>query len=215
GPGPADAFGRLQRRGFPPARDSGRPDAHARLGPRLAGRRAGGPADRALAAALSHLHGPGARLRIHRRHPGGPRQPTRCRRRRAFDGLRPQLRRRLFRLRPGNGRRAGDPDRGPHGPAARAARLARAAGGLAMAVALSGWRSALTPTLSRHLGLALGGGILLLLLSSQIGAYDDYNLAAVAIFAIATAEIGRASCRERVQIMVSLGSLQTINGLAW
>ena len=56
-----------------------------------------------------------------------------------------------------------------------------------MAVALSGWRSALTPTLSRHLGLALGGGILLLLLSSQIGAYDDYNLAAVAIFAIATA----------------------------
>ena len=56
-----------------------------------------------------------------------------------------------------------------------------------MPAAAARWRSLLTPTLSRHLGLALGAFILLLLLSSQIGAYDDYNLAAVAIFAIATA----------------------------
>jgi len=56
-----------------------------------------------------------------------------------------------------------------------------------MAVGARGWRSLLTPTLSRHLGLAVGAFILLLLLSSQIGAFDDYNLAAVAIFVIATA----------------------------
>jgi len=43
------------------------------------------------------------------------------------------------------------------------------------------------PTLSRHLLLALGAAVLLLLLSTQIGAYDDYNLTAVAIFAIAAA----------------------------
>ena len=78
----------------------------------------------------------------------------------------------------------------------------------------------IAPTLSRHLLLALGAAVVLLLLSSQIGAYDDYNLTEVAIFAIAAAgltvltglngqlslghgalmaiEIGRASCRERV-----------------
>src|SRR2546428_5865336 len=44
-----------------------------------------------------------------------------------------------------------------------------------------------SPTLRRHLPLALGAGVVLFLLSTQIGAYDDYNLAAVAIFAIATA----------------------------
>jgi branched-chain amino acid transport system permease protein len=43
------------------------------------------------------------------------------------------------------------------------------------------------PTLSRHLLLALGALLLLLLLSAQIGAYDDYNLTAVALFAVATA----------------------------
>jgi branched-chain amino acid transport system permease protein len=45
----------------------------------------------------------------------------------------------------------------------------------------------LSPTLNRHLLLALGAAVLLLLLSAQIGAYDDYNLAAVAIFAVAAA----------------------------
>src|SRR2546430_16887815 len=43
------------------------------------------------------------------------------------------------------------------------------------------------PTLGRHLLLALGAAVVLLLLSSQIGAYDDYNLTAVAIFAVAAA----------------------------
>src|SRR2546425_1351900 len=45
----------------------------------------------------------------------------------------------------------------------------------------------LGPTLRGPLLLALGALVLLLLLSSQIGAYDDYNLTAVAIFAIAAA----------------------------
>src|ERR1700694_311391 len=44
-----------------------------------------------------------------------------------------------------------------------------------------------SPTLSRHLLIALGAAVVLLLLSAQIGAYDDYNLTAVAIFAIAAA----------------------------
>ena len=43
------------------------------------------------------------------------------------------------------------------------------------------------PTLTRRLLLALGAAVVLLLLSAQIGAYDDYNLTAVAIFAIAAA----------------------------
>src|ERR1700716_1155661 len=43
------------------------------------------------------------------------------------------------------------------------------------------------PTLTRRLLLALGAAVVLLLLSTQIGAYDDYNLTAVAIFAIAAA----------------------------
>lgn len=43
------------------------------------------------------------------------------------------------------------------------------------------------PTLSRHLLLALGALLLLLLLSAQIGAYDDYNLSGVALFAVAAA----------------------------
>lgn len=43
------------------------------------------------------------------------------------------------------------------------------------------------PTLSRRLLLALGAAVVLFALSSQIGAYDDYNLTAVAIFAIAAA----------------------------
>ena len=43
------------------------------------------------------------------------------------------------------------------------------------------------PTLGRHLLLAFGAAVVLFLLSSQIGAYDDYNLTAVAIFAIAAA----------------------------
>src|SRR2546428_9763206 len=51
----------------------------------------------------------------------------------------------------------------------------------------SGFDRLLGPTLRRHLLLALGALVLLLLLSSQIGAYDDYNLTAVAIFAIAAA----------------------------
>ena len=45
----------------------------------------------------------------------------------------------------------------------------------------------LGPTLRRHLLLALGAAVALLLLSTQIGAYDDYNLTAVAIFAVAVA----------------------------
>jgi ribose/xylose/arabinose/galactoside ABC-type transport system permease subunit len=44
-----------------------------------------------------------------------------------------------------------------------------------------------SPTLRRHLLLALGAGVVLFLLSTQIGAYDDYNLTAVAIFAVAAA----------------------------
>src|SRR2546421_3403195 len=43
------------------------------------------------------------------------------------------------------------------------------------------------PTLRRHLLIALGAAAVLLLLSAQIGAYDDYNLTAVAIFAVAAA----------------------------
>src|SRR5216683_3077283 len=43
------------------------------------------------------------------------------------------------------------------------------------------------PTLGRHLLLALGAAVVLFLLSSQVGAYDDYNLTAVAIFAVAAA----------------------------
>lgn len=42
-------------------------------------------------------------------------------------------------------------------------------------------------TLARNAAVALVVGILLFLLSAQIGAYDDFNLAQVAIFAIATA----------------------------
>src|SRR6266581_254623 len=186
-PGAADARGRLQRRGCATARGSRRPHAYPGLGARVGGGGAGRTAHRTLAAAVSHIHGPGAGLRFHRGDPGRPRQPARCRRRWPGDGIRPELRRRLSRLRPGDGGRAGHPDRRAHGPTQRAARLARAAGGVAMRALTAGWRSLLTPTLSRDLGLALGGFILLLLLSSQIGAYDDYNLAAVAIFAIATA----------------------------
>src|SRR6184192_4285672 len=43
------------------------------------------------------------------------------------------------------------------------------------------------PTLGRHLLFALGAAVVLLLLSTQIGAYDNYNLTAVAIFAVAAA----------------------------
>src|SRR5438445_2614683 len=43
------------------------------------------------------------------------------------------------------------------------------------------------PTLNRHLLIALGAAVLLLAISAQIGAYDDYNLTAVAIFAVAAA----------------------------
>ena len=43
------------------------------------------------------------------------------------------------------------------------------------------------PTFGRHLLFALAAAVVLLLLSSQIGAYDDYNLTAVAIFAVAAA----------------------------
>ena len=44
-----------------------------------------------------------------------------------------------------------------------------------------------SPTLSRHLLIALGAAVVLLLLSAQIGAYADYNLTEVAIFAVAAA----------------------------
>src|SRR5438445_7037787 len=43
------------------------------------------------------------------------------------------------------------------------------------------------PTLNRHLLLALGAAVLLVAISAQIGAYEDYNLTAVAIFAVAAA----------------------------
>ena len=56
-----------------------------------------------------------------------------------------------------------------------------------MVAAESALRRLAGPTLSRHLLLALGATVLLLLLSSQIGAYDDYNLTAVALFAVAVA----------------------------
>ncbi|HEY9287601.1 MAG TPA: branched-chain amino acid ABC transporter permease [Candidatus Dormibacteraeota bacterium] len=56
-----------------------------------------------------------------------------------------------------------------------------------MSLALARWRPLVTPTLSRHLGLALLAAVVLLLLTSQIDAYTDYNLASVAIFVIATA----------------------------
>src|ERR1700737_5646041 len=46
-----------------------------------------------------------------------------------------------------------------------------------------------SPTLSRHLLIALGAAVVLLLLSAQIGAYDDYNLTAVAIFAVPAARL--------------------------
>lgn len=49
------------------------------------------------------------------------------------------------------------------------------------------WPSLVTPSLARHLMVALGAAVVLLLVSSQIGAYDDYNLAQIAIFAIAAA----------------------------
>ena len=47
--------------------------------------------------------------------------------------------------------------------------------------------SLVRPTLNRHLLLALGAAVLLVAISAQIGAYDDYNLTAVAIFAVAAA----------------------------
>src|SRR6202022_332262 len=71
--------------------------------------------------------------------------------------------------------------------------------GRAVSFPLSGWGRSemvavhsrfdrlLSPTLSRHLLIALGAAAVLFLLSTQIGAYDDYNLTAVAIFAVAAA----------------------------
>ena len=56
-----------------------------------------------------------------------------------------------------------------------------------MRAASAGWARLSTPSLRRHLLLAFAAGVILLLFSSQIGAYDDYNLAAVALFTIATA----------------------------
>lgn len=56
-----------------------------------------------------------------------------------------------------------------------------------MVAARSSLRRITGPSLSRHLGLPLGAVVLLLLLSSQIGAYDDYNLTEVALFAVAAA----------------------------
>ena len=56
-----------------------------------------------------------------------------------------------------------------------------------MSVRALRWPPFVSPTLGRHLAMALGAAVLLLLVSSQIGAYDDYNLAAIALFAIATA----------------------------
>src|ERR1700686_654417 len=44
-----------------------------------------------------------------------------------------------------------------------------------------------SPTLSRHLLIALGAAVVLLLLSAQIDAYQDYNLTQVAIYAVAAA----------------------------
>ena len=49
------------------------------------------------------------------------------------------------------------------------------------------WARLVSRTLARHLLYALAAAAVLLLLTSQIGAYDDYNLAAVALFAIAAA----------------------------
>jgi branched-chain amino acid transport system permease protein len=52
---------------------------------------------------------------------------------------------------------------------------------------LQSWRPLRAPVLGRHLGFALIASVMLFLISSQIGAYDDYNLAEIAIFCIATA----------------------------
>lgn len=56
-----------------------------------------------------------------------------------------------------------------------------------MVAAGSSLRRFAGPSLGRHLLVPLGVVVLLLLLSAQIGPYDDYNLTAVALFAIATA----------------------------
>jgi branched-chain amino acid transport system permease protein len=56
-----------------------------------------------------------------------------------------------------------------------------------LAARLARWPSSVTPTLARHLVLAAGAAILLLLLSWQLDAYTDYNLAEIAIFIIAAA----------------------------
>jgi branched-chain amino acid transport system permease protein len=56
-----------------------------------------------------------------------------------------------------------------------------------MLAASSRFDRLVAPTLGRHLLLALGAAVVLFLLSSQVGAYDDYNLTAVAIFAVAAA----------------------------
>jgi branched-chain amino acid transport system permease protein len=56
-----------------------------------------------------------------------------------------------------------------------------------MRTAASTWARLSTPSLRRHVLVAVVAGIVLLIVSSQIGAYDDYNLAAVALFTIAGA----------------------------
>jgi branched-chain amino acid transport system permease protein len=56
-----------------------------------------------------------------------------------------------------------------------------------MRAVTSTWARLSTRSLRRHVLLAVGAAIVLLLVSSQIGAYDDYNLAEVALFTIAAA----------------------------
>src|SRR2546425_10585876 len=64
-------------------------------------------------------------------------------------------------------------------------------------------------TLRRHLLLALGAGVVLFLLSTQIGAYDDYNLTAVAIFAVAAAGLNLLTGLNG-QLSLGHGSLMAI-----
>jgi len=56
-----------------------------------------------------------------------------------------------------------------------------------MQAVTSTWTRLSSRSLRRHVLFAVGAGVALLLVSSQIGAYDDYNLAAVALFTIAAA----------------------------
>src|SRR5205807_1463043 len=120
------------------------------------------------------------------------------------DRPRAQLRRGLPGVGPGDAGRPGDPARRPHAEAAgpvllaRAIRMSRFAAGAPTSETRpvppaepgglpSLGRGLLALTLIRHLLLAAGAAVLLVLLSYGVSAYVDYNLAGVAVFVIAAA----------------------------